>query len=323
MVKDYGYDEVLLHDNPTLNLVYVSDAYEGMKAVEKEKIYAFVSSLAVSSYQLRTHSFSNLKISGELDTKIRLGFAVRKEDFMLFNILEKSLNSISAQHKKEIYDKWVSVNIDKIDYSLFLKIFITLLLVLSFFAYRHKMALNYNNKLLLMNKELEDLNAKLQELSQTDQLTQISNRRHLDITLAKEIKRALRHNTSLCIILIDIDFFKRINDTYGHQKGDEVLISIANILKNNSRDTDVVGRWGGEEFLIILSQIDIIQATEMAEKLRKKIRNYNFDFKETITASFGVTQYMHDKDDESSLLSRVDANLYEAKDAGRDKIISS
>lgn len=323
VVKDYGYDEFLLHDNPDLNLVYVSDTYAGMKAVEEAKIYAFVSSLEVSSYQLRTHSFSDLKISGELDNKIKLSFAVKKEDFMLFNILEKSLNSISTQQRKEIYDRWVSVNIDKIDYSLFIKIFITLVLVLAFFAYRHKMALNYNNKLLLMNKELEDLNAKLQELSQTDQLTQISNRRHLDSTLIKEIKRALRHNTSLCLILIDIDFFKRINDTYGHQKGDEVLISIANILKNNSRGTDIVGRWGGEEFLIILSQVDLLQATEMAEKLRKKIRDFNFKLKGNITASFGVTQYIHDKDDESSLLSRVDANLYEAKDSGRDKIISS
>ena len=318
VVKDYGYDEIIRHDNPELTLVYVSDAYEGMKAVDEGKIYAFVSSVEVSSYQLRTHSFSKLKISGELDEKMELSFAVQKDELMLFNILEKSLNSISAQQRKEIYDRWVFINIDTIDYSLFIKISIALLLIISFFAYRHKMTLNYNNKLIQMNKELEELNAKLKELSQTDQLTQLSNRRYLDITLAKEIKRAIRHDSSLCIILIDIDFFKRINDTYGHQKGDEVLISIAKILKNNSRDIDTVGRWGGEEFLIILSQVDSRQATEMAEKLRKKLREFNFKLGERITASFGVTQYKHNEDDESSLLSRVDANLYKAKKAGRN-----
>ena len=323
VVQDYAYDEILRRDHPEINLVYVSNAYEGMKAVDEGKIHAFVTSLEVSSYQLRTHSFSDLQISGELDEKISLSFAVKKDNFILFNILEKNLNILSKKQKKEIYDKWVFVNIEKTDYLFLVKILLGLGVIIAFFAYRHKVTLNYNNQLLNINKELESLNTQLQELSQTDQLTKISNRRHLDTNLEKELKRANRFDSSLSLILVDIDFFKQINDSYGHQKGDEVLKVIAKILRRNSRDTDTVGRWGGEEFLLILSQSDIHQATDMADKLRCIISDYDFGLETKITASFGVTQFQKNKDNEQSFLSRVDANLYEAKETGRNKIITS
>jgi diguanylate cyclase (GGDEF)-like protein len=124
-------------------------------------------------------------------------------------------------------------------------------------------------------------------------------------------------------MLIDIDFFKKVNDTYGHPQGDKVLKGVAEILKNNSREIDTVGRWGGEEFLLILTHTDLDTATSVANKLRSKIKAYDFGLEREITASFGVTEFDIEKDTESSILSRVDANLYEAKETGRDKVISS
>jgi diguanylate cyclase (GGDEF)-like protein len=189
--------------------------------------------------------------------------------------------------------------------------------------YRYKLTLNYNNQLLNINKELEKLNIQLEELSQTDQLTQVSNRRHLDTTLSSEIKRSRRYRSKLCVLLLDIDHFKKVNDTFGHPKGDEILKGVAKILNENSRQIDTVGRWGGEEFLIILSQVDLHHSTSMAEKLRELIKAYDFGLGYAVTASFGITEFDIEHDDEYSLLSRVDSNLYEAKEQGRDKIIAS
>jgi len=324
VVKNYAYTEILRRDYPNIELVFVRNAYEGLKKVDDSEIYAYVDTLEATSEQLRTSSFSDLKISGKLEEEILISIGVRKDDYTLFDIVEKSLNTLSPEERKEVYDKWVYVTIEEgIDSGVVWKFVFAFTLLIFFFLYRYRVTLNYNNQLLNINKELEKLNTQLEELSQTDQLTQVANRRHLDTTLLHEISRSKRYESKLCIVLLDIDFFKKVNDTYGHQKGDEVLKSMSKILTKNTRQIDTVGRWGGEEFLIILSQIDLHQATIMAEKLREKIKTYDFGLDHQVTASFGVTEYRADMDDESSLLSRVDANLYEAKEAGRDKIVAS
>ena len=324
IVQDYAYEDILRKDYPDVDLITVKSAYEGLKKVEKGEIYAFVDTLEATSEQLRTHSFADLKISGKLDENIALSFGIRKENHILFDILEKGINSLSKEEKKSIYDKWVYVAVEHdIDYTLMLQLLAIAVVIILFFIYRYRVTLNYNNQLLNINKELEYLNNQLEVVSQTDQLTQLSNRRYLDMALSQEITRSQRYNQTFCLILIDIDFFKKINDTYGHPKGDTVLMDTAHILRSHSRKVDIVGRWGGEEFLIILPETDLHNALGVAEKLREEIKTHNYGLDYPVTASFGVTEYEHDNDDESSLLSRVDANLYEAKETGRDKIISS
>jgi len=323
IVDNYAYKVMLKRDYPHVELVMVENIYEGLKKVEDGSIYAYVDTLEATSDQLRMNSFSDLKISGKIEEEVSLSFGTRKDDFLLFDILEKGLASISDEQKKDIYDQWVYVAIDKTDYTLVWKGLAFISILLLFFSYRYKLTINYNTQLLNINQELEKLNIQLEELSQTDQLTKLSNRRHLDSTLNHELKRALRYESDLCIILLDIDFFKSINDTYGHPKGDEVLMAMAKILKDNTREVDTVGRWGGEEFLIILSQVDIAHATSTCEKLRTKINEHDFGLERQLTASYGITQFNLQDDDESSLLSRADANLYEAKENGRDKIIVS
>lgn len=121
--------------------------------------------------------------------------------------------------------------------------------------------------------------------------------------------------------MLDLDKFKSVNDTYGHQAGDEVLKELALILKTNVRESDIVGRWGGEEFIIIAPNTNMEDAVKLAEKLREKISEFKFSFAGHKTGSFGVATYRVG-DDEKSLIKRADDALYHAKESGRNKVVS-
>lgn len=159
----------------------------------------------------------------------------------------------------------------------------------------------------------------IEKISQTDKLTQVYNRLKLDETLLIETERSNRYKTPLSIILLDIDNFKSVNDTYGHQVGDRVLIQTSKVLLQHLRRTDTLGRWGGEEFLIICSQTDIEGSSSLAEYLRQSLSQYPFDSVEHKTASFGVTQYIQGEK-LSDFLKRCDKALYQSKNSGRNRV---
>ncbi|WP_099036338.1 sensor domain-containing diguanylate cyclase [Lacimicrobium alkaliphilum] len=159
----------------------------------------------------------------------------------------------------------------------------------------------------------------MKQLSETDSLTSLSNRRKLDDILASEIGRASRYDSPLSVILGDIDHFKRVNDKFGHIKGDKVITRVAELLKQHTRDTDTVGRWGGEEFLLICPGIEQNSATELAEKIRTVIASELKVDKIKITASFGIAAYKH-QDTVDSLVSRADKALYNSKQSGRNQV---
>ena len=138
--------------------------------------------------------------------------------------------------------------------------------------------------------ELEEANAKLQKLASTDTLTKLSNRSKIDDELFNRHENFKRYQRVFSVIMMDIDFFKKVNDEYGHLVGDYVLKTIANILKENTRGVDVAGRWGGEEFLIICDETDVEGAYVVAEKIRIAIEAYEFDHVGRKTASFGIAQ---------------------------------
>ncbi len=160
---------------------------------------------------------------------------------------------------------------------------------------------------------------KLEKISITDSLTQVSNRLHLDNSYKIESQRAERYNNVFSIILMDIDLFKDINDSHGHKVGDTVLIQIALLLKQSIRSVDILGRWGGEEFLIICPETDINRAEIFAEKIRKTIENYNFPIVGKITCSFGVSEY-HPNAEKDDTFQRTDEALYKAKHSGRNSV---
>ncbi len=167
--------------------------------------------------------------------------------------------------------------------------------------------------------ELLKKNINLQNLSVTDKLTQLPNRLKLDEQLNHHLTFAQRYHTEFSIILLDIDHFKLVNDQYGHTVGDSVLMELAQILQSHVRKTDTVGRWGGEEFLILSPNSGKEEALLFAEKLRIAIESFSFTTIGTQTASFGITDYQPN-DTEKTLLDRADQALYLAKENGRNRI---
>ena len=153
----------------------------------------------------------------------------------------------------------------------------------------------------------------------TDALTGLSNRVRLDEALQNEMHRTQRYGNTFSIIILDIDHFKRVNDTHGHLAGDAVLKKIAGVLAANLRQTDTAGRWGGEEFLILLPHQGRPTARALAEKLRTAIESTAFPGIGRITSSFGVAAYAA-QDSVESLVKRADAALYAAKRAGRNRV---
>ncbi len=167
--------------------------------------------------------------------------------------------------------------------------------------------------------QLKDYQEKLEVFSKTDPLTKIKNRLYLDEKLQQQYYRYLRNHEKCSIILIDIDYFKEVNDTYGHMVGDMVLIEFAKLLQSNIRKSDIVGRWGGEEFLIILPHSTKQQARVLAEKLRHLIEEYHFTKVGHKTASFGISE-LEETITIQELLDRADKALYLSKKCGRNQI---
>jgi diguanylate cyclase (GGDEF)-like protein len=186
---------------------------------------------------------------------------------------------------------------------------------------KHKDELGYLvywfNKL---SDKLEKDYSKIEHRSLTDKLTQISNRTHTDEYLQEQLRQAQQTQNRLIAIIIDIDHFKYINDNHGHLAGDRVLQEFSLLLKENIRSQDFIGRWGGEEFIIIMPNIDPEQAARNIERLREEIEAHDFPKAGKVTASFGVT-VSTDDDTPESLIERSDENLYIAKKEGRNKVI--
>ncbi len=157
-------------------------------------------------------------------------------------------------------------------------------------------------------------------LATTDSLTGIANRRAFSAQLEKELERAKRYDTPLSLIMYDIDYFKRVNDTFGHDAGDAVLQALTAVVKANIRAVDVVARWGGEEFLILMPQSDGTAVQDAAEKLRQAVIHHPFEQIGNLTVSFGVTAF-EPQDDSNTFLKRVDDALYQAKENGRNRVV--
>jgi diguanylate cyclase (GGDEF)-like protein/PAS domain S-box-containing protein len=178
----------------------------------------------------------------------------------------------------------------------------------------------------LLERELEKEKLRFQELSETDPLTGIFNRRKLDNILDEYVKLAFRYNMPLSLIMFDIDHFKEINDNYGHQIGDNILIELANLIKTNLRETDFFVRFGGEEFMILMPETNLVYAKTKAESLRKLIQENVFKYIYGLTCSFGAVEYGgkdnlgNTQDIINSLIKRVDNALYRAKENGRNRV---
>lgn len=217
--------------------------------------------------------------------------------------------------------------------TIYLQEYIGLLLIITmFFGVLLKEIKDSNKKLEELNKTLEEkveektqsliqANKKLNQLASKDSLTNIFNRRMLEEFINQETIKSKRYKYNLSLIMVDIDHFKDVNDRYGHQIGDEVLIKLTKIISLNIRKADVFGRWGGEEFIVLLPETNIEKAYIVAENIRKKVEKYNFGLVGTKTVSLGITEFKFDED-MLEFVKRADDAMYEAKRSGRNKVIS-
>jgi two-component system, cell cycle response regulator len=179
-------------------------------------------------------------------------------------------------------------------------------------------------RMIELHRQIEAKNRQLEELALTDPLTGLPNRRAIDLWASRLCSAAARHDFPIWVVMADLDHFKRINDTFGHDAGDAVLKAFSEVLKANTRQSNMCARFGGEEFVLILSHVDRKQAEIAIERIRQRFQTKEFSFlgkTAVVTASFGVAGFRGSAPPElSSLLSRADTALYSAKSKGRNRV---
>lgn len=169
-----------------------------------------------------------------------------------------------------------------------------------------------NNELLIMNNILTNKSIK-------DSLTNLYNHQYINEVLENKLHSAVQEDAKLCLMMLDVDYFKQVNDRYGHQIGDKVLITISNIISNNVRKEDYVGRYGGEEFMVILPDVDLEAAFRIAERIRVNVETFDFGVEALkTTLSIGVVQYVGETS--NALINKADMLLYQAKNNGRNRV---
>jgi len=311
VVKGYEIVNRLKFYYPALTIVEVESISDGLTKVENGEIYGYIDNLMVVSSYIQKEYTGSLKVSSRLEEKDELHVAVRNDETILHTIFQKLVLHLDESTMQTIYNRWSSTieQVAWIDRSLIWKVLGIFLLGMLAFAWRYFILKQYN--------------AKLLELSITDKLTGLYNRQKTDEMLSIEQLKVDRYPTYSCtIMIIDVDYFKTVNDRYGHQTGDTILRLLAHVFKTTLRQTDVIGRWGGEEFIVILPHTSIEQVAVVAENLRHTVEVYPFELEQPITISIGIGKLKKNQNIHETI-GYIDEALYEAKKRGRNKIYSA
>jgi polar amino acid transport system substrate-binding protein len=261
---------------------------------------------------------------GQALYEVKRGVGISESEFGLLPIIDESITNLklSGEYQK-VYSKWFSYN-QNIEFTRDELIFISFIIIISFLLIIFYIFYFTNKKRWILTrkdleKEILKKTKELHKLSITDKLTGIYNRSILDEVIQNRIDISNRTKEQFFVVMIDIDHFKKVNDEYGHLVGDKVLIEFTSIIKSNIRKTDVFGRWGGEEFLIISSH-DNINILQEIQRIKTCIYNEVFETIGHKTASFGISGFK-ENDTLELILKRVDDALYEAKRNGRNQIV--
>ena len=312
--KNYTVAHLLKNNFPNFKIIETKNIKKALEMVSEGKAFAAIDIMPVLVYNINRYEFANLKISGKTPWNFNVRFMLSKNNSLLASAINKAIDTISEEQKQEIYRKWIHVTYQE-GYSIkqllpiiFISLFIIVLLI-------------YWNRLLKKEiNERKKIEEDLQKLSIMDSLTEIFNRYKIDTTLKQQIAYSKRYNTPLSIIFFDIDHFKNINDNFGHNIGDHVLKELTSLIKKHLRKYDIFGRWGGEEFVIILPNTSLTKGIKVAQKLKSVIENHKFKYINHLTCSFGVTE-LKESDTQNSFFQRVDKLMYKAKQMGRNKIV--
>jgi polar amino acid transport system substrate-binding protein len=318
--EGYAADELLSRYYPGLTIRRYRNTLEGLRAVASGDAHAFVDNLVASAHLIRAHGLANLKISGQAPYSNDLSFAVRSDWPLLHTAIEKTLASIPPERQQEIYDRWVrSPQAEPFPWHIVLPAALAAsfaIILLASYALRLR---SLNRRLEQAEMQLQDKNRQLHDLSVTDKLTGAFNRHHLDTVLAELFERARRYRRPLALVMFDLDDFKSLNDRLGHQAGDEALRAFSNTVRRSIRSSDVFGRWGGEEFMLICPETDAAQAAHVAEKIRNGFEASAAAGGTTVSAGVADAFSAPNVD---TLIRSADARLYAAKLAGRNRVVT-
>lgn len=306
IVKDYAYGELLKTKHPKLTFVEVASVSDGLQKVAKGELFGLVGALSIIGYELQ-YNFPELKIAGQFDENWYLGIGVRNDKPLLLSALNKAIESIPKNTLQEITNKWISVRYDKAaNFSDLWKYLALVFFVISIVIYRQHVLKKYNGE--------------LQKLSNTDALTGCANRQKIDDVLLYQINLFKRHQQPFSIILCDLDRFKEVNDQYGHLAGDTILKGFTTLISTHIRANDLIGRWGGDEFLIICPNTNSEGAKQLAIHLKQSFSSYLFSDIGHVTASFGIAEYNNKDMATEALLNCADIALYDSKKSGRNQV---
>ncbi len=322
ILKDHYLQYFLEEKSYNFNVEQVESSEEALRRVSSGEFFAFIDSLPSMVHSLQMSQYNKeLKISGKLTKDLHIQVGIKSRDKILSSVVSKFFHNITHKERQQISDKWFPVEFaKKTDYVLIIKFTIFFIVILATLLYWNRKITQNNRLLQRAEQEIKHQNILLEKAASIDTLTQLYNRSKIDKLLQHHIDHYVTCGQHFGICLLDIDFFKKINDTYGHQFGDEVLVTLAQELVAHTRTSDAIGRWGGEEFLIIFPQITGDNLEALAEKLRIQIKELSFDKHGHITISLGITM-SKEGDTVFSLIKRADNALYKAKRSGRDCVV--
>ncbi|MCE2596986.1 transporter substrate-binding domain-containing protein [Motilimonas cestriensis] len=328
MVQDTLLGEFIRKHYPNIHIVDAVNSQQALESVNNKQTDAYIGSAIIARHIMLTQPNFNLKVVDVIPYDMELTVATRADLPELASLFQKTINLMDKKENQQIYNKWVTTQykiknhyqgVIKISLGLLAIIIAVLLWNYSLRKEKHKTALALE-QVNQMNLLLAKKNDELALLANTDELTGLWNRKKINQTLKHEFLLAQRNQYDFGVILIDIDLFKSINDCHGHQIGDEILIEFAKQLRYLARESDLVARWGGEEFLLICPLTIETELFQIAERLRKKIAMLPFEHIQSLTVSMGVASHRNETDCRA-LLKRADQALYQAKHAGRNRAI--
>lgn len=327
VVRGYASDEYLTKNHPAIELSRYSSTQAGLGSLAAGEIDVFIENLAAAIHAITNHGLANLKISGQTPYAFDLRMAIRADWPLLVSAVNKVLASMTMQEHAAIYDRWVGLTMSTpFPWRRILPwVVLVCMTVVLLMAYSVRMKVmnrqihRMNDSLVAAEQALREKNAELREASVRDKLTGIFNRHHLDIVLFKEFERYQRSQVPFSVVMFDLDFFKRTNDQFGHQAGDQVLKRFSEIVMANIRSSDTFGRWGGEEFLLVCPETTATEAFMIADKVRRAVEAATLYKGLHQTVSAGVRDSINCISIDEQI-SAADSKLYEAKTSGRNRV---
>ncbi len=325
VVEGFRLVEEVQRYHPDIDISLVSSEVEGLQKLDDGDIDVYVGSLLTVNARLRELGLSSLKVNGWTAIQDELRVGIIKSRPELTKVFNDAIDKISTRQHNDIFNRWSNSQVVKeTDYSLVLVIVAGVFIFIVIMIWRYKEVLRIkailqgkNEQLELAQADLIKANEDLEYLSFHDNLTALYNRRYFMTTLKHHFDDAFRQNKRVSLMMIDIDYFKAINDRFGHTAGDDALKELGRVLSNTIRGGDIAARWGGEEFAVFMPSTNRQEALYLAGRIQQVLEEVTFKVVNRLTVSIGVSEY-DGEDTIKSWLDRTDRALYKAKDKGRN-----